>query len=123
MVSDYPEAYRGQTGADFLRVVPSSWDETKVLTGKIGEYIIIARRRGDTWFIGAMTNETPRELQLPLSFLKKGAYRMTLYEDNLKTASDPKQLSASTRKVKAGEPLSIQLASSGGYAAYLRPGK
>lgn len=123
MVSDYPEAYRGQTGAEFLRVVPSSWDETKVLAGKIGEYIIIARRRGDTWFIGAMTNETPRTLQLPLSFVKNGAYQMTLYEDNSKTTIDPKQLSTSTRNVKAGESLTIQLVSSGGYAAYLRSSK
>ncbi len=123
MVADYPGAYRGQLGADFLRVVPTSWDETKVLAGKIGEYIIIARRRGDTWFIGAMTNETSRALQLPLSFLKKGAYQITVYEDNSKTASDPKQISTSTRKVKAGESLIVQLAPSGGYAAYVQPTK
>lgn len=123
MVSDHPGAYRGEPGADFLRVVPSSWDETRVLQGSIGESIVIARRRGDVWFIGAMTNEMPRTLRLPLGFVKRGAYRLTEYADGVDAATDPKQISTSTKKVKAGETLTIRLAPGGGYAAYLTPEK
>ncbi len=90
---------------------------------KSPEYIIIARRRGDTWFIGAMTNEATRTLQVSLSFLQKGAYQMTIYADGARAEIDPKQVAVSTRNVKAVDSLSIHLAPSGGYAAYLQPTK
>jgi alpha-glucosidase len=121
MVSDYPEAYRGAEGADFLRVVPTSWDETRVLAGKIGEYIVLTRRRGRRWFIGAMTNESPRTLRLPLNFLGKGTYQLTAYADGAQAAHNPKQILVSTRKVTANSPMTIELASGGGYAGYLQP--
>src|SRR5205085_3887293 len=73
-VSDSPSAYRGQTGAQFLKAVPTSWDETRVLAGKIGEYLVIARRHGQDWYIGAMNNEQGREIILPLNFLGNGNY-------------------------------------------------
>jgi alpha-glucosidase len=120
MVADYPEAYRGEAGADFLRVVPASWDETRVLEGKIGEYIVVARRRGRDWYIGAMTNETGRSLQVPLKFLGKGAYQLQAFADGEQAATNPKQILVSTKKVKAGETLTLQLAPSGGYAAHLQ---
>ncbi|MCP9494901.1 MAG: glycoside hydrolase family 97 protein [Pyrinomonadaceae bacterium MAG19_C2-C3] len=121
MVSDYPAAYRGEAGAEFIKVVPASWDETKVLEGKIGEFITIARRQGDKWFIGAMTNEAARTSRLPLKFLGKGKYRLTMYADGEQAATNPKQVVTSTKIVTARETLSIQLAGSGGYAAYLQP--
>jgi alpha-glucosidase len=123
MVSDYPGAYQGEAGADFLRVVPASWDETRVLSGEIGEFIVVARRRGREWFIGAMTNESGRSLQVPLGFLEKGTYRMTEYADGRDAATDPARISASTKSVRAGAALTISLAPSGGYAAHLSPAK
>jgi alpha-glucosidase len=123
MVSDSPDAYRGQPGAEFLRVVPASWDETRVLAGEIGEFIVVARRRGKHWFVGAMTNESGRTLQVPRDFLKKGAHSMTEYADSANAATDPKELSTSTKTMRAGETLSIRLAPSGGYAAHLSPAK
>jgi alpha-glucosidase len=123
MVSDYPGAYRGEPGADFLKVVPSSWDETRVIDGKIGEYIIVARRRGRAWFIGAMTNEAARTLQVPLRFLGRGAYRIVEYRDGQRAATEPGQLSISNGKVRASDSLTIQLAPGGGYAAYLQPAR
>ncbi len=122
MVSDYPGAYRGEPGADFLRVVPTSWDETHVLEGRIGEFIVVARRRGREWFVGAMTNESGRMLQLPLGFLKRGAYRLTEYADGRDDAA-PTQVTATTKSVKAGETLTLTLVPSGGYAAHLSPAK
>ena len=123
MVSDYPGAYRGEPGADFLRVVPASWDQTRVLEGRIGEYILMARRRGREWFVGGMTNESARALRLPLNFLGRGEYQLTEYADGLGADADPKRIAASTRKVKAGETLALKLAPSGGYAARLAPTK
>jgi alpha-glucosidase len=123
MVADHPGAYRGQAGADFLRVVPTSWDETRVIEGSIGEFILAARRRGREWFVGGMTNELPRTLRLPLGFLGRGEYELTEYADGPDAASDAKQLAVSTRKVRAGGTLNLKLAPSGGYAARLVPAK
>lgn len=117
MVSDYPEAYRGETGAEFIKVVPASWDETRVIEGKIGEFITVARRSADTWYVGAMTNEQERTLRLPLKFLGKGKFRATSYADGTNAAVDPKQIATSTQTVTADESLTLQLAPSGGYAA------
>jgi alpha-glucosidase len=121
MVSDYPGAYRGEPGADFLRVVPTSWDETRVLQGRIGEFILTARRRGREWFVGGMTNERKRTLRLPLGFLGRGEYRLKEYADGPGADADPRQVAASARRVRAGETLTIKLAPSGGYAAHFVP--
>lgn len=121
MVADAPEAYRGRPGAEFIRVVPTSWDETRVLEGSIGESIVVARRRGREWFVGAMTNERPRTIKVSLSFLGRGAYTLDAFADGPDASDEPKQLSVTTTRVRAGETLSITLAPSGGYAARLRP--
>lgn len=123
MVADSPDAYRGQPGAEFIRVVPASWDETRVLEGKIGESIVVARRRGREWFVGAMTNEQPREIRVPLNFLGRGLYTLDAYADGADAARDPKQLAGSTSTVRAGETLTLRLAPSGGYAARLKPAR
>ena len=68
-LADTPDAYSGQAGTDFLRAVPTSWDETRVLAGDIGEFIVIARRSKGGWFVGAMTNEAARTVKMPLDFL------------------------------------------------------
>jgi len=121
MVSDYPGAYRGEAGADFLRVVPASWDETRVVEGSIGEHILMARRRGREWYVGGMTNERARTLQLLLKFLGRGEYQLTEYADGPGADADPKQVATSKRRVRAGETLTLRLAPSGGYAARIAP--
>lgn len=123
MVADTPSAYRGQPGSEFLRVVPTSWDETRVLAGEVGKYVVVARRRGREWFVGAMTNEEPRTLRVPLNFLGRGAYTLDAFADGADAARDPKQLSVSTSIVRAGETLTLSVAPSGGYAARLGPGR
>ncbi len=123
MVADYPGAYRGQPGAEFLRVVPATWDETRVFDGGVGEFILMARRRGREWYVGAMTNESARILTLPLSFLGPGGYLLEEYADGPRAADDPKQLKVSEKAVKREETLTLVLAPSGGYAARLAPAK
>jgi len=121
MVADAPSAYRGQPGSEFIRVVPTSWDETRVLEGEIGESIVVARRRGREWFVGAMTNEQPRTLKVPLNFLGRGPFTLNAFADGADAARDPKQIAGSTSTVRAGETLTLRLAPSGGYAARLKP--
>lgn len=120
MASDTPDAYRGAAGLDFLTQVPTSWDETRVLAGEIGQYIVIARRKGKEWYIGAMGNEEGRTLSVPLDRLPAGRYTATVRGDG----DRPDQLNVSQRQIETGPksaPLSLTLAPSGGAALVLRP--
>jgi alpha-glucosidase len=123
MVADHPGAYRGQPGVEFLRDVPASWDETRVVAGEIGKYVVVARRRARDWFVGAMTNEEPRTIRLPLGFLGTGRYTLKAYADGGGAAADPKELTVSTGTVGPGETLTLRLGPGGGYAARLRPAR
>ena len=81
MVCDYPEAYEGEPGFDFVQQVPTTWDETKVIEASMGEYLIIARRKGTDWYLGAINNSVAREIQFPLSFLSKGTFNAIMSMD------------------------------------------
>ena len=122
MVSDSPAAYKTADGkwadgAEFIQAVPTSWDETRILAGDIGEYIVSARRKGDVWYIGAMTNESARTLKLPLSFLGKGTYHAQLLQDG----ADATHLASSDAKVTATQTITLKLAPSGGAVAVIKP--
>jgi alpha-glucosidase len=106
---------------EFLTAVPSVWDDTKVLGGKIAEYVVVARRSGDDWYIGAMTDWTARELEIDLSFLPAGNFSMISYQDGAnadRMASDYLQLKS---QVNSGTKLKIKLAPGGGWAARIHP--
>ena len=81
MVSDSPAAYKNQPAFDFIKAVPATWDETRVLNGVPGEYVTMARRHGKDWYLGSMTNWTPRSLDLPLTFLSEKSYTAEIYQD------------------------------------------
>lgn len=121
-VSDAPQAYRKQPGAEFIKTVPSSWDETRVIAGDIGQYVVVARRHGQDWYIGAMTNEQGREIRVPLDFLSRNDYRMTLYADGLKP-SDVVTIEGTISGGKSGDAntLGLRLVSGGGSAIRLTP--
>ena len=119
MLCDYPDAYLGQAGFDFLQKVPTTWDETKVLDAKVGEYIIIARRSKDSWFIGSITNSTAREIQIPFNFLGEGEYEAKIYADAPDVNKDPNQLTTKTSRIKKGDTLKIKVESGGGLAIHL----
>ena len=122
MVSDHPEAYRGEAGSEFLKVVPASWDETLALQGEIGKYILLARRLGDDWYLGGMTGEESRDVEVPLSFLSDGErYHFTLYSDSEESQTDPKSLMITEDEVTSGSaPLKVSIAPGGGMAAVFR---
>ena len=120
MVSDAPTAYEGQPGFDFIRQVLTSWDETRVLSGQVGDYIVVARRKGSDWFLGAMTDWTARVLEVPLSFLAAGRYQIESWADAA-DSEDPNRLTYEKRKAEPGEKLVLRLGSGGGQAVRIQP--
>jgi alpha-glucosidase len=121
MVSDSPDAYDGQKEIEFLKAVPSSWDETRVLNGVPPKYITIARRRGSDWFVGSITDWDARDLDVPLSFLGSGAYDAEIYADGPNAAAQPKDSVVEKRRVNAQTVLKLKLAPGGGSAIRLVP--
>lgn len=120
MLSDNPSNYyREPECMEFLEAVPSVWDDTKVLDGKVSDYILVARRSGDKWFVGAMTDWDPRSLNLDLSFLEPGNYTLKIWKDGVnaaKHAADFKQeelIVTNTSKIK------IDMAPGGGWVGII----
>src|SRR5262249_9731614 len=99
MVSDAPKAYEDQPSFEFIEHAPASWDESKVLNGLPAEYVTMARRRDDEWFLGSMTNWTPREFDLPLTFLGAGHYTAEIYADATDADKYPKNVSVQKKTV------------------------
>jgi alpha-glucosidase len=124
MLADAPTAYEQEPDIlNFLKAVPTTWDETRPLDGKIGEYLAIARRKGTIWYIGAMTGWTGRSLKTDLSFLGNGTYTLEYFTDGPnahRIGNDYKKL---TRTVTSKDVLDINLASGGGWAARITPVK
>ena len=122
MLSDSPSNYfREPEAMEFLAAVPTEWDETKVLDAKIADYVVVARRNGHEWYIGGMTDWTPRELDIDLSFLPDGNFHMAAYEDGVnadRMASDYKFVRS---QVSKASKLKIKLAPGGGWAARIIP--
>lgn len=116
---DHPNHYYGQTGEDFLKKVQSVWDETRVLNGAVSEYITMARRSGNTWFVGAMTNSFERELEIKLDFLGDGSYKMTSFSDTEKTKENAEIAEQKTTTVKKGDVVKLKMAPGGGFAAWI----
>ena len=122
-VTDDPEHYRNQPGLEFLRVVPTIWDETRVLDGAVGEHIVLARRTGNRWFVGAMTADQPYTYQLPLTFLGKGTYIAHLFTDPTDPAASYEALSQSTKTVTSKDTLTLPMRVAGGAALYFELAK
>lgn len=121
MLSDYPEAYRGQKEFDFLRAVPATWDETRVVSGRPGESIALARRKGREWFVGALTSWTAREIDVPLEFLGRGSFTAEIYADAPDAGANPKHTTREEKRVDAGTVLKVKMVSGGGQAIRIRP--
>ena len=120
MVCDDPAAYRGDPGLAFLQQVPTSWDETRVIDGKNGHLIIIARRRGADWYLGAMTDWTPRNVRIPLRFLGAGRYEAEIYQDGPDADRRAVEVTILKKGVTADSTFSVRLAKGGGLAVRLR---
>jgi alpha-glucosidase len=117
VVADTPDAYAGQPEMGFISAVPTTWDETRFIAGEIGRSIVLARRKGRDWYIGAMTNEAARGISVPLEFLGSGRFTATVYSDG----ATPADAEIHTRVVTAADTLSLDLKGSGGAAVRLTP--
>jgi alpha-glucosidase len=118
MLSDNPTAYmKEQESTDFISRVPVTFDETVPLDGKVAEYAVMARRKGDTWYAGAMTNWDPRELSVKLSFLDEGEYQAVIFRDGLNAHRQAADYVREMVTVTRGDEINIRLAPGGGWAA------
>ena len=112
-----PRDYKDSLGKGWFKIVPTTWDETHVVTGEVGEHYAVARRQGSDWYLGGITNESARTLELRLDFLKAGeTYQAKVYRD-----ADGKELHIDTRDVTSETTLSEELHPNGGVAIVLRP--
>ena len=118
MLSDSPSNYMHEPEImEFLAPVPTEWDETKVLDARIADYVIVARRNGRDWYVGAMTDWTPRNLEIDLSFLPEGNFSMDAYQDGVNAERNASDYKKTTIPVNRTTKVKLQLASGGGWAA------
>jgi alpha-glucosidase len=120
MVCDYPAAYEGQPGFEFLQEVPTVWDETRVLDATVGKFVVIARRKGEDWFIGGIANHEGCQRTIPLQFLGDGQFMASIYSDASDTKENPNHLQRQTRNFVRADTLTIKMAPGGGWAAHLK---
>jgi len=116
MVADYPDAYIGEPGFDFLQKVPTVWDETVVPNAEVGQYVTIARRNGLNWYVGSLNNSEPRTIEIPLNFLSEGSYEAHIYSDAPDVLENPNHLVKTTRIVTKKDTMKVELAGGGGQA-------
>jgi len=121
MVADYPEHYQGQKDFDFIKQVPATWDEVRVLSGRPMENITLARRSGKDWYVGSLTNWDERNVKVPLSFLGEGEYVAEIYADAPDAAKEATHATFSTKTVNRNTVLDVHMVSGGGNAIWIHP--
>ena len=97
--------------------IPTTFDETVAVDGKVSEYAAVARRSGDTWYVGAMSNWTARDITIDLSFLKDGKYEAEIFEDGINADRDATDYKKEVRQVSSKDKLTIHLSNGGGWVA------
>jgi alpha-glucosidase len=120
MVCDTPPSYEGQPGFEFIQKLPTVWDETRVPNAVVNEYVTIARRHGDDWFVGTINNSQARKLNIPLDFLGDGEYWMDIYTDANDADVNPNHLIKQTRTVTKKDRIDVSLAAGGGAVMRIR---
>jgi alpha-glucosidase len=121
MLADNPTLYyRNEDCTEFLTSVPVTWDETRALEAKAGEYAVVAKRKGDRWFIGGMTNNNEREFEINLNFLNPGkSYKMTSFADGINAGRQAMDYRKKESQVKSGDKIQVKMARNGGFAAVI----
>lgn len=120
MLADTPSRYLQEAECtEYIASVPVIWDETKVLDAKVGEYVVTARRKGDKWFIGAITNQDGRTLEVNLDFLKDGEHTLTSFEDGINADRQAMDYKKRTSKVNKDTKLTIKMVRNGGYCGVI----
>ncbi len=115
---DSPRNYRDQPGLEFLRAIPTVWDESVTLSGEVGKSFVVARRSGERWYLVALNGEGAAKVDAPLKFLQKGQWSMRSFADNT-DSSDYRAVVESTREVTAETVVPLSMLPGGGFAAIL----
>jgi hypothetical protein len=124
MAADLPENYEGDPAFEFIETVPCDWDDTRVVDAAIGDHVTVARRSGDRWFLGSITDGSERALTVPLDFLEGGVtYRARAFRDAADTdwRTNPRAVEITDLTVTAGNELDLRLAPGGGQAIVFLP--
>jgi alpha-glucosidase len=120
MVCDYPEAYENEPGFDFIKQVPTTWDESRVLAAVPGKYVVIARRKNRDWYLGGITGREPEAMNIPLDFLGEGRFSARIYSDAENVKDDPNHIGIQSTGAGAKDSLKLRMAGGGGVAVWLQ---
>lgn len=122
MVADYPEAYNGEPGFDFVSEVPTIWDETVVPEAKLESHVVLARRNGKNWYVGSINNSDKKSVSFSFDFLKEGqSYNAIIYGDEAETDANPNHIKIDKKMFRKGDNLQFEMASGGGLVIKLEP--
>ena len=120
MLADTPTRYlQEHECTEYIASVPTIWDETKVLSAKVGEHIVVARRSGEKWFVGAITNQHGREVKVDLSFLKDGKHKLTSFEDGINADRQAMDYKKRTSEVDSQSSITIKMVRNGGWCGVI----
>jgi alpha-glucosidase len=120
MLSDNPTVYmKEQECTDFITRIPTTFDQTIALDGKVAEYAAIARKKGNTWYVGAMTNWSPREITIDFSFLEPGEYTAEVFKDGINADRDATDYKREKVTIKPGDKINVKMMNGGGWAAII----
>ena len=120
-LNEGPWTYKKSPIFDLFKIIPASWDETRVLKAEIGKYIAIARRKGEKWFIALMTDWNSRNISLNMDFLPGSNYEATIYRDKPGSTNEPKVYEKQSRNLSRGDTVDMYLAPGGGTVIVLEP--
>jgi len=122
MLCDSPSVYRREAATTrFISRIPTTWDETQALDAKVAEYLLVARRKGNAWYVGAMTNEEPRSLVVDWSFLPEGEFLVEIFADGINADRHAEDYKMKEIRVSSGDRTGISLAPGGGWTAIVSP--
>jgi alpha-glucosidase len=120
MLADSPTRYLNEPECtEYIASVPVLWDESVVLDAKVGEYVVIARRSGDKWFVGAITNQFGREIDIDLSFLGEGKYTLTSFEDGINADRVAIDYKKRTTEIDSQSKIHIKMVNNGGWCGVI----
>ncbi|HLP72897.1 MAG TPA: glycoside hydrolase family 97 protein [Bacteroidales bacterium] len=120
VVCDHPDNILNQPGSEFLKIVPTTWDNIKFLGGYPGEYVAIAKQNGNEWFVGVMNNSKKKEVSIKLDFLPAGSWEAETWADGKDAGKVPASVTRSKSAVNPGGTMKISMADNGGFAAVFR---
>jgi alpha-glucosidase len=120
VVCDHPDNILNQPGSDFLKLVPTTWDNIKFLSGYPEDYVAIAKCSGDRWFVGVMNNSVGKSVELNLGFLTAGNYIAETWSDTKTSNNEPKELKKAILSIKSPGTFKVTMANNGGFVAVIK---